>query len=433
MPSPRVQELIREGVRIALNPNKEWLDKLDRAALEACPSLSDHPDLAAALTRSNRATLSYFAIANLHNPGAAVAPQLGAETLRIARDLACHGLGTSALETYRIGHSMAWRRWTEIAFTLTGDPTELRELLEVPFRSANEFIDATLAGITAQVQPTADVGAERRTMVELILDDAPIDCAQAEALLGYLFDRSHTAVILWCTDPNVDHSQLDRATEVFSTAVKCPQPLIVAPDATTRWVWVAAAADLTPAHLRQVLANTPEIRLAIGPAAASLDGFRRSHIAARTTERMLVRLQSPQQIAFFSDIHMIALLTENPRDADGFIKAVLGDFQTANPVLHESVQTYLNSQCNAARAAKRLYTHRNTLLYRLEAAQRLLPRPLDETIISVAAALEILRWCGNHADDSTKTPARSRTRRRVAATKRATNRLRTDDDLPSVG
>ncbi len=89
---------------------------------------------------------------------------------------------------------------------------------------------------------------------------------------------------------------------------------------------------------------------------------------------------------------MVALITQNPHAANEFIKNTLGDFESASPELHESVLIFINEQCNASRAAKRLHTHRNTLLRRLESAQRLLPQPLDHTSIRVAVALEALPW-----------------------------------------
>jgi DNA-binding PucR family transcriptional regulator len=79
----------------------------------------------------------------------------------------------------------------------------------------------------------------------------------------------------------------------------------------------------------------------------------------------------------------------------------LGDFESASPELHESVLTFINEQCNASRAAKRLHTHRNTLLRRLQSAQRLLPQPLDHTSIRVAVALEALLWRGAEPDGKT--------------------------------
>lgn len=404
-----MQELIRKGAWLALNPSREWLEEFDRVTLNASARISEDPGLAAVVSRSNRATLVYFASAMLQAPGAPVEPYLNAETLRMARDLVRRGLDASALEVYRIGHNVAWRRWTEIAFELTSDPEELRELLDVPFRSANEFVDGTLAGIATQMQTeyselTQDISAERRKIVELILDGASIDPERAEERLGYRLNRTHTAAILWSDELDDPEDRLDRAVEAFSQAVGCERPLTVVASAATRWVWVRDVAALDPDRVREVLKETTGTRIAVGSTAPGIDGFRRSHMDALTTQRMLVRLRSRQRIAFFADVQMVALLTESPDGADDFISATLGDFETASPVLHTTVLTYINAECNASRAAKLLYTHRNTLVYRLEAAQRLLPRPLEHTLVEVAVAIKALQWRGNPSDGRAGTP-----------------------------
>jgi len=115
---------------------------------------------------------------------------------------------------------------------------------------------------------------------------------------------------------------------------------------------------------------------------------------ALTTQRMLARLHSPQHIAFFTDVQLIALITHDPDRADEFIKHTLGDFESASPELRTAVMTFVNEQCNVSRAAARLFTHRNTLLRRLDRAEQLLPRPLNETSVHVAVALEALLWRG---------------------------------------
>jgi hypothetical protein len=47
-----------------------------------------------------------------------------AENLLFARDLVRHGLDQTALDSYRVAESIAWRRWTRICFDLTSDPGE---------------------------------------------------------------------------------------------------------------------------------------------------------------------------------------------------------------------------------------------------------------------------------------------------------------------
>jgi DNA-binding PucR family transcriptional regulator len=58
------------------------------------------------------------------------------------------------------------------------------------------------------------------------------------------------------------------------------------------------------------------------------------------------------------------------------------------------VLTYVRELGSTSRTAQRLYTHRNTVLRRLARADELLPRPLAENAVAVAAALEVLRWRG---------------------------------------
>lgn len=120
--SPRVRDLIREAARVALNPSQQWLEEFDRATLAAAPPIAENPDLATVISRANRANLRHFAASNLRNPGDPVPANLGAEPLRMARDLVRLGLDTLALDVYRVGQNVAWQRWTDIVFGLTTDP-----------------------------------------------------------------------------------------------------------------------------------------------------------------------------------------------------------------------------------------------------------------------------------------------------------------------
>ncbi|MDC8992733.1 PucR family transcriptional regulator [Mycobacterium marinum] len=395
--SPRVRDLIREAARVALNPSQQWLEEFDRATLAAAPPIAENPDLATVISRANRANLRHFAASNLRNPGDPVPANLGAEPLRMARDLVRLGLDALALDVYRVGQNVAWQRWTDIVFGLTTDPQELRELLDVPFRSAAAFIDTTLAGIAAQMELehhelSRNICAERRRIVELLLNGAPISRDSAESRLGYPLDRSHTAAIIWSDRSDGDHRDLDRAVDAFCIAVGCASSLAIMSAATTRWVWVRDVDVFDCSQIRQVMRELPHVRIAIGTTEPGVDGFRRSHRDALTAARMLIRLRSPQQVAFFGDVEMIALLTENPDGADEFIKNTLGDFEEASPALQHTLLTFISQQCNASRAARLLYTHRNTLMHRLETAQRLLPKPLEDTTVRVAVALEVLQW-----------------------------------------
>lgn len=400
-PSPRVRELIRQGAQITVNARPEWLDELDRATLASNPTIAADPVLAAAISRTNRANLMYWSTANLRDPGAPVPANLGPEPLGIARDLVRRGLDAVALDAYRIGEGVAWRRWMEIAFELTSDPMELHELLDVSSRSISAFIDATLAGIAAQIEVERDeltrgTYAERRQVVALILDGAPISRQRAEARLAYPLNRPHTAAIIWTDTSEGDLRHLDRTAEAFARAAGSQRPLSVLASTASRWVWVAGATAIDVGQLLGAIDQVPDVRVAIGRTLKGIEGFRRSHLDALTTQQMLARLGSGQRVAFFSDVQLVALITHDPDGADEFITQVLGQLESASVETRTAVLTFVNEQCNASRAAERLHTHRSTLLRRLARADELLPRPLRESSVRVAVALEALRWRASH-------------------------------------
>ncbi|MDY6998782.1 MAG: PucR family transcriptional regulator [Actinomycetota bacterium] len=394
-PSPRVRELIREGAEIGLAVSPEWLEELDRATLAANPEIAGDPELAAASSRTNRSNLMHWVSANVRAPGAPVPANLGPEPLGTARDMVRRGLDERALDAYRVGQSVAWRRWMQIAFDLTDDPAELRELLDVTAASIATFIDATLAGIEDQMRRerdelTAGAHAERREVVALILDGAPIAAHRAEQRLGYRLDRQHTAAVIWSEDSDTDARRLDHVAEALGRAART-RPLSILASTATRWVWIAAT-DWEDEPLRAAVAPHPDIRVALGAPAAGMDGFRRSHLDALTAQRMLSRLRSARQIARFSDVELVALVSADAERTDQFLRRTLGGLLGADAELQHTTLTYVNEQCNASRTAEVLFTHRNTVLRRIARAQELLPSPLERSSVHVAVALEVLGW-----------------------------------------
>ena len=78
-------------------------------------------------------------------------------------------------------------------------------------RSIADFIDAMIEGISAQMQLereqlTRGTHAERREVVALIIDGAPITRERASTRLGYDLGLTHTAAVVWTEDPEPDRT-----------------------------------------------------------------------------------------------------------------------------------------------------------------------------------------------------------------------------------
>jgi DNA-binding PucR family transcriptional regulator len=412
-PSPRVAELIRTAASAVLEAPDEIFAEVDAAVLADPdhPVVSD-PVLAAAVRRNNRANLVHWATSNVHDPGGPVAPNLGPETLSVARDLVRRGLDVDALHGYRVGQNIAWRRWMALAFELTQDPEELRELLDVSARSIFAFVDGTLAGIAEQIERerhelTRGTHAQRLEIVSLILEGAPIGLERAETRLGYALDRRHTAAIVWSDEPDVDPVVLEQAAEALGRLAGA-RPLTVLASASALWVWVAAASGPAPADVEQALERLPRVRVALGPTLDGLAGFRRSHLDALATQRLMSRTAADLRVAGYDDVQVVALATHDEERAEEFVRRTLGDLADAPAELRETARAYLREGCNATRTARVLFTHRNTVLARLARVEQLLGAPLAGRLLPVALALEILHWRGVRGADATAGAAGAR-------------------------
>ena len=395
MPSPAVAELIRTGASLMLSASDEVFEEVDEAVFAAQSPVAEDPVLAASVRRQNRANLRRWAEANVREPGAPVPAEPGPEALATARDMVRRGLDAEALQGYRVGQNVAWQRWMALAFELTQDPEELRELLEVSARSIFAYVDDVIASLAAQIERERDqlthgTHAQRLEVVSLIIEGAPIDARRASARLQYELNRSHTAAIVWTDRPELDPAALERAAEAIGRAAGT-RPLTVLASASALWVWVAGSTGPDAAAVEAALAELPEVRVALGPTVAGLEGFRRSHVDALTTQRLMTRSPQPR-LARYEDVQVVALATADEERAQEFVTRTLGELATAEPELRETLRVYLREGANAARAARVLFTHRNTVLKRLSRAEGMLPQPLDGRVLPVALALDIAHW-----------------------------------------
>ncbi len=406
-PSPRAAALVRAIVGVLLNDPGGTIGPLQDATLSVSPAaLTDDPVLAAEMAASNRANVLHWARCMQADPGARVPVDLSVAVLGIARDTVRRGLDDVIVAAYRAGQNVAWRQCMDVAFQLSSDPEELREALDVTARSIFAFVDDTLAALQTQLRQerselTRGTHAERFETVTLLLEGAPISAGRASRRLRYDLDRRHTAAILWREETAHDHGDLARAAEALGRAAGPHRPLTVVASASSLWAWfVTGGAGDGPAAAASEIEGIAGVRVAIGPEEAGVDGFRRSHLDALATHRLMARMPPDLRVATYADVQLVALTTADESRAADFVSRTLGDLAHADAELRATVRTYIRENHNASRAAEVLFAHRNTVLNRLARAEKLLPVALATHGLEVGLALEIVHWSGPGARDA---------------------------------
>lgn len=402
-PSRRVAELIRTGASALLEDPDALFAEVDAAVLAAAPArLTADPAITAAAVATDHANILHWSRHNVSRPGAPVPPNLSPEVLDLARDIVRRGLDDATLNTYRIGQNVAWRAWMALAFTLTHDADELRELLDVTARSIFSFVDETVAGIQELIEREREqlVGgthAERLETVNLVLEGAPITSERASARLRYELARPHTAAVVWSEADVPDQGELERAADALARASAAGHPFTVIASTRSLWVWFAEGRATDLARVRAHLAGAGDVRVALGSTAAGMEGFRRSHLDALATQRLMNRTCEDLRVASYEDVQLVALSSHDEQGAAELVTRTLGDLATADPELRETLRVYIREQFSASRAARALFAHRNTVLNRLARARELLPAPLEGRGLQVGLALEIVHWLGPRA------------------------------------
>jgi DNA-binding PucR family transcriptional regulator len=399
-PSDAAAAIIREATAKLVEEPGGLLKEINEAVFDSLgDAVRGEPALAAAIERSNRANLMGWAMANLRNPGMPVPPNVGPEVLDVARDVVRRGLDDTSVNAYRVGQNIAWRHFIAAAFSVSDDVEALQEALDIVAQSSAAFVDGTIGAIYVQIerereQLLSGVQAERLEVVSLILDGAPITAARASARLRYELQRPHTAYVVWSDDESPDQGQLERVAESLADAALARRPFTVAATVSSLWAWFSGVDEFDVEALRAAVPPDAGVRVALGTTNAGIEGFRRGHLDARETQQLMLRGPDHLRFASHQEVQVAALMTADADRAQAFVARTLGDLATADPQLLETLRTYLRQGSSAARTARALYTHRNTVINRLSRAEELLPAPLAGRNLEVGLALEIVHWLG---------------------------------------
>jgi DNA-binding PucR family transcriptional regulator len=235
--------------------------------------------------------------------------------------------------------------------------------------------------------------ARRLETVTLIVDGAPVREELARRRLGYELSTWHTGMVLWSASADPEQGLLEKTARLIALAAGLRPPLILPASTTTTWVWLSSDHRLDVRLLRDAMAEAPPGVLATaGSSRPQMAGFRRTHREAVAARRVAERSPGRERFTAYDDVRIAVLASQDDEAAGQFISDTLGKLADADADLRDTLRVYLQEDANTAGTAARLFTHRNTVLNRLERAQRLLPQPLSGRHLNVALALELLHW-----------------------------------------
>ena len=386
--------------------------RVDEAVIAAVPVLASDADLRRALGRSTHANVADV-LSLLGDPDLPVDSGVPPEAIGFATALVRRGIDPGDLaHAYMVGQNELWRAWMDaVAQRLTGPG--LVTALEVSSSRLFSRVDFLVAQLMRHVDRERErfMGgalARRTQVVRSLLNGDEGGVAEASRALGYDLDRWVTAAVLWDAgageDPVDGHDQLEAQATVAARAAGVPRALTLSPGAASLWMWVATPdppdLDRITSALHDVLSERQGV--AIGTPGLGLEGFRLGHQEALDARRV-AELGDRGGVVRYDEVEALSLLSGDLDRLGRFVRRTLGPLTAeddATARLRETLLAWLRAGGNARRAAERLHTHKNTVLYRLQRAHQLLDRPLEDDRGDLELALAAMDRLGTRVAGS---------------------------------
>jgi DNA-binding PucR family transcriptional regulator len=285
------------------------------------------------------------------------------------------------------------------------------EILHEVTMRASSYFDLTASAIVDEYLAERDRAESqallgRRRLVRALVGGEDVSPVDAQRVLGLELSAHHLAAILWAEDQvaadPVKDLGLERVAAKIAGALRAQSVLTVPDDpggALLCWFTRSGAfPGPTAATINRVVGPDDNVRMAIGPASAGPLGFRRSHLCARAAERV-ARMGAASGAVDYLSYAAVALLVNDDEKARWFVEDELGllasDEDPSHSDLRRTAKCYLDCGRSLVKTAATLHVHRNTVLYRLERAQRLLGRDIGDRPLSTHAALTLAAVLGS--------------------------------------
>ncbi|MGW4122227.1 PucR family transcriptional regulator [Nocardia sp. NPDC004711] len=298
--------------------------------------------------------------------------------------------------------------WAEIMTSACREITD-PELLPVVLDLQWDHLSRTISGATERAEmafldetrrQASSALTRRRELVEAILHEDRVDIERSTRQLGHNLYIQQTGLIIWTLDRTEDDvtAMLETLAVDIATGLGAPRPLMLPAGGRMLWAWLATpeVPDLRKiAHLKAFEQRQPIVQLAAGVPATGVEGFRVSHQEALRAYRIAAETE-PAPVTLYRDVELVSCLAADIAALSRFVRRELGGLAArgeATARLRDTALVYLE-QGSMAKAAESLSVHKNTVLYRMQQVEELLPQPLDEHKMPLEVALRVVATLG---------------------------------------
>ncbi|GAF48620.1 PucR family transcriptional regulator [Rhodococcus wratislaviensis] len=337
-----------------------------------------------------------------------------AAAMEYARRLAQQGVPVNALvRAYRLGQT----NLLELVFDELGGEAVEPELgvpvLERIITVMSVYIDRVSQQVVEVYERErerwlAHQSSVRAVRVQEILAGNEHPDAGASAALNYVLHQNHLAAIIWVTDTGSGDmlARIESAAHDFSGFMgAATDPLFVAADRVTGWVWVPLGTRSAPrrgyGELREFLeARHPGLVMAVGGVTNGPEGFRQSYTRAQRARALAIAAgKNAPVVTAYDDpgVSTVALLIEDLAATRTWVRSVLRGLAVDNENaarLRETVQVYLASNLSNVAASKKLDLHYNSVKYRVKRAAEERGEDFTGDRLAVELALLVCQWLG---------------------------------------
>ncbi|HEY7962024.1 MAG TPA: helix-turn-helix domain-containing protein [Solirubrobacteraceae bacterium] len=371
------------------------------------PAFGQDADLEGEMHRAIQANLWHvFERVMPGSEGALAAP---AEALRFAASVLHRGIDTGELiQAYRVGQNMAWSWWMQRLAARIEERDVLIDAMDISSLRMFAYVDAAL---DEQVRLWEEerrrwlgrAVALRAEMTRRLLRGELLVPEEVSKAFDHQVDCPLVAAILWeqgagaGSDPVM--SRLEGVADAMARAVGMTRALLIPAGASSLWAWFTAEQAPSIEVLARTAADQIEAHqgVALGLHGEGLQGFRSSHRQARRARRLAELTESGPGVVRFDEVETLCMLGEDAELIGEFVRRKLGGLAHQSPAtarLRGTLLVWLQEESNAPRAAARLNTHKNTVLYRLGRAEQALGHELCEDRLGLELALTLAERIG---------------------------------------